>query len=88
MSRPLEDVRIAVARAALALAAEKDGFTWRELTERACVSHAAARKTVQNMVRSGHLEQVGNVKVAHSRRWMALWAPTPALQIGAGQANG
>jgi hypothetical protein len=73
--RPRGEIRQALAQAATELARDRDGATWRDLAERACVGYLVARRTVENMARAGELQLVGHEKRAHSRRWVALYAP-------------
>lgn len=73
--RPRGEVRTALSEAARALQAECGAATWRDMAARAGVGYQAARRTVENMERSGDLDKVGFEKRAHSRRWMALYVP-------------
>lgn len=73
--RPPGEIRLALGAAAQALADERGNATWRDLAERAGVGYLAARRTVENMERSGSLKAVGFEKREHSRRWMTLYTP-------------
>lgn len=75
LMRPPGEIRRALGAAAQALAAERGGATWRDIAERACVGYMVARRTTENMARSGALQPVGFEKRPHSRRWMTLYAP-------------
>lgn len=73
--RPTGEIRQALGAAAQALATERGGATWRDMAERAGVGYLAARRTVENMERSGALQPLGFEKREHSRRWMKLYVP-------------
>lgn len=73
--RPAGEIRQALARAAESLVNEGNAVTWRDLAERAGVGYLAARRTVENMARTGALRCVGYQKRPHSRRWMTVYEP-------------
>jgi len=75
LMRPPGEIRQALGAAAQGLANERGGATWRDLAELAGVGYQAARRTVENMHRSGELQSVGSEKRPHSRKWMTLYAP-------------
>lgn len=79
--RPRGDVRQLLGKAALALAEERGGATWRELAQRACVGYQTARRTVQNMARAGELQVCGSVRVEHARRPMARYTPRTSWAV-------
>jgi hypothetical protein len=86
MTRPVLDVRTALARAALRLVqpgavGHCSGVTWRQLAAEAKVGQTAARRTVDNMVRAGVLQRVGCIKPEGTLNWQALYAPTAKLQV-------
>ena len=76
--RPLGDVSQAVLSAARELATPARAPTLVELQHRACVSACAARATVQNLKRSGHLHIVRERKVDYRNRRVAEYAPVDA----------
>lgn len=88
--RPPGEIRAALSEAARVLKAEANGATWRDMALRANVGFLAARRTVENMARSGELVPVGSAKVAHSKRWMVLYEPAavPAAVPARGPAPG
>jgi hypothetical protein len=73
------EVRKALSEAAQALAGERSAASWRDMAQRAGVGYSKARETVKDMVRAGQLERVGAEKRAHSRNWVALYAPAVGL---------
>ena len=79
--RPRGEIRAALSGAAEAWAIKqaeaevKQGVTWRQLAEMACVGYAVARCTVKNMVYGGELKPCGQVRVPGSKRPMAAYWP-------------
>lgn len=74
--RPRGEIRVALTEAAQALAkAGASAATWRDMAQRAGVGYQAARQTVERMALHGDLRRAGEVRVPHSRRPMALYAP-------------
>ncbi len=89
--RPQGVIRMALRQAALKLAEERGGATWREIASSAevrvegagvagetvqrGVAPGVARETVKNMVRSGELAEVGRQKRAGSKHYQALYVP-------------
>lgn len=78
--RPRSDVRDGLLAAAGALALEQGGATWPEIVAHSGLQlgREAGRVHVQNMLRAGDLEKVGERAVAGSRRPMGLYAPRRA----------
>jgi hypothetical protein len=76
--RPRQEIRTALAEAALALQKEQGAATWRDLAERACVGYDKACETVRNMATAGELRKVDTVRVGHARRPMVRYAPVSA----------
>ena len=72
--RPRGEIRQVLAQAA---GAQVGGATWRDLAISTQVGFDAARTTVQSMRRSGELVVIGVVRLEHSRRPLALYAPAP-----------
>lgn len=80
--KPRGTVRQALSAAACELARERGvGFTWRDLAQHTQVGFAAARQGVKDMVRCGELQRLGELRQAHARRPMTLYAP-PAATTG------
>lgn len=67
------EIRMAMREAAASCA--HSGATWRTLGDMACVGALAARRTAENMLRSGELVVLGAVRVPGVNRPMALLAP-------------
>ena len=80
--RPAGEVHQALMRAAHALVAELAaagrGVTLAELAERACVGRQVARDSIPNLRRQGHLQIVGERRVAYRNRPVAEYAPVDA----------
>ena len=79
MSRPRGQIRQVVA----SVFREQGACTWRTVAESAQVGYAAARRTVENMVRAGELVEAGHAKAAHTTNWVKLYElrqPTEAEQ--------
>jgi hypothetical protein len=73
--RPAGEIRQAVMKAAIELARPDQGPTMRELAARACVGIEAARSTVRDMTRHGHLMIRGERRVDYRNRPVAEYAP-------------
>lgn len=86
--RPLGDVSVALLVAAQRLQSTREaqplvgldgqplvGATWREIAGAGMVGWDAARDSVKNLVRSGHLQLVGLVREEHSNRPVGVYAP-------------
>jgi hypothetical protein len=73
--RPSGEVRVALFRAAVELTTASRGATLAELAQRACVGAEAARRTVNNMTRSGELEAVRARKVEYRNKPVMEYAP-------------
>lgn len=73
--RPRGEIRSALSMAALELHVERGGGTWRDMAARACVGFDAARRTVENMARSGELIPASTRRVEGIRRPMVVYAP-------------
>lgn len=92
MTRPRGEIRQALG-AALAQRSEPGaagGSTWRELATHAGVAFDAAKQTVRDMVRSGELAVVGEVRVPGARRPMQCYLPAqpePDIEAGADLAQ-
>ena len=69
--RPAGEVRAALLKAASDLHTPNQGPTLQELAARACVGYDAARRTVDNMCRSGALVIVRKRPVAYHSRPVA-----------------
>lgn len=89
MTRPvgtLGEVSQAVMRSAAELAGvgadgARHGPTLEELAYRAKVARDAARRTVDNLKRAGHLEQVAQRRVPGRNRPMAEYAPVVVCPV-------
>ena len=89
--RPQGVIRVALREAAVRLAEQQGGATWRQIASSAevrvtgdgvagekvqrGVAPGVARDTVKNMVRSGELAEVGRTKAAGSSHYEAIYAP-------------
>jgi predicted ArsR family transcriptional regulator len=84
--RPPGEIRLAIREAAIDLAVDYSaptvGPTARELAGASQVGLQAARRTLDNMVRSGELEVVGTVPLGRGRP-AAMYRPVPELNAGA-----
>lgn len=80
--RPAGEVSQALLQAAMDLATEQRAPTQRELAMHAQVGFRAARLTVPNLLRAGHLVMVRRRAVAYCNRPVAEYAP-PAVAAGA-----
>lgn len=76
--RALGDVSQAVLTAARELFTPHRAPTLAELQQRACVSTRAARATIQNLTRSGHLKIVREREVDYRNRPVCEYAPAEA----------
>lgn len=85
--RPAGEVRTALLDAARAAQQNGRGFTMRELAARACVGRAAARKTIENMVRAGVLQESGELPVEYRNRPVKLYDLPQSLVNEAGAAS-
>jgi hypothetical protein len=85
--RPAGEIRQALMTAAGELATPDRGATLRELAARAQVGHAAARSTIQNMHRAGHLVRREDRRVAYRNRPVAQYAPASQSQPVSGVAD-
>jgi hypothetical protein len=83
--RPAGEVRQALLKAAGELMTPEHGFTLQELAQRACVGYSAARRTIDNMTRSGQLVRAGERKVDYRNRPVAEYRP--AWKTGADGAG-
>jgi hypothetical protein len=72
VSRPLGEVRHSIGVALRDLEARQGSASWIELAHYAQVGRAAAKTTVQNMIRAGEIEVCGLRRYAHARRPMVL----------------
>lgn len=77
------EIRLALAKAAESFGAQ--GATWRQLAVAAQVGFEAARMTVENMVRAGHLVVVGQAVVPESCRPMNRCALPAAIAAAAAE---
>ena len=73
--RPLSDVAKALLSTACRLSAAGRAVTLAEMAAGACVGHKAARTTVSNLKRHGHLKIVGLRRVNYRNRPVAEYAP-------------
>lgn len=73
--RPAGEVHQALLKAATELASPERSPTQRELAVKAQVGHDAARRTVQNMRRAGHLVWVRDRRVPYRNKPVAEYAP-------------
>lgn len=73
--RPVGDVRQAILKACRDLATDDRGATLAELTVRAQVGRDAARRTIDNLRRSGELEIARTRRVTYRARPVAEYAP-------------
>jgi hypothetical protein len=85
--RPAGEIRVALLDAARSARQNGRGFTMRELAARACVGRAAARKTIENMVRAGVLLESGELPVEYRNRPVKLYALPQPLVNETGAAN-
>jgi DNA-binding transcriptional regulator YhcF (GntR family) len=77
--RPAGEIREALLAAARELLTPDQGPTLQELAERAQVGREAARRTVDNMKRHGHLRVVRTRRVAYRNRPVAEYAPAQVI---------
>ena len=77
--RPLSEVAQALLSTANRLSAAGRAVTLAELAAGACVGQQAARNTVSNLKRHGHLKIVGLRRVTYRNRPVAEYAP--ALEV-------
>jgi len=77
--RPAGEIREAILQAACALATPEQAPTLAELAQRACVGLEVARRTVDNMKRSGLLRVPRTRRVAYRNRPVAEYAPAEPL---------
>lgn len=75
--RPLSDVARALLTTAVKLSAAGRRVTLAEMASAACVGQQAARHTVANLKRRGHLKIVGERREAHRNRPVAEYMATP-----------
>lgn len=73
--RPVSDVAKALLQAACKLSAAGRGVTLAEMAAGASVGQQAARFTVGNLRRHGHLQIVGERRVSYRNRPVAEYAP-------------
>lgn len=73
--RPAGEIREALLRAACELLTPEQGPTLHELAQRAQVGKEAARRTVDNMKRHGHLCVVRQRRVEYRNRPVNEYAP-------------
>jgi len=73
--RPAGEVRQALRQAAVQLAVEAGGGTWRDIAARARVGYEAARGTIKNMAHAGELQAIDEVRSPGSRRPMNRYVP-------------
>jgi hypothetical protein len=76
--RPLSEVAQALLSTANRLSAAGRAVTLAEMAAGACVGHKAARTTVSNLKRHGHLKIVGLRRVDYRNRPVAEYAPVVA----------
>lgn len=85
MTRPAGEVSLAMLQAAHAIRRERassgQGPTLAELVARSQVGYKAARATVSNLKRAGHLEIVGTRRVPGRNRPVAEYAPAGAVLV-------
>lgn len=77
--RPLSDVAKALLSAACELSAAGRRVTLAEMASAACVGQKAARHTVANLHRRGHLKIVGERRVAYRNRPVAEYMAAPEV---------
>ena len=89
--RPAGEASLAILQAAHTIRRERaesgQGPTLAELVARSQVGYKAARATVSNLTRAGHLRIVGTCKVPDRNRPAAIYAPAdpePDLVSGPG----
>jgi hypothetical protein len=83
--RPPGEIRRALRAAVQAEFAQRgQGATWRDLANRAGVGLLVARRTVENMVRTGDLRVCGQARMPHTRRPMTLYIPAPPPAVDTG----
>lgn len=75
LMRPAGEIREALLTAARELLTPDQGPTLQELADRAQVGREAARRTVDNMKRHGHLRVVRTRRVAYRNRPVNEYAP-------------
>lgn len=73
--RPRGEIRQALFTAARELYPQVGAVSWVRLAEHAQVGYATARRTVDNMARSGELVRVGSEKPAGAAVWLTLFEP-------------
>jgi len=76
--RPLSEVARALLSTANRLSAAGRAVTLAEMAAGACVGQQAARKSVSNLKRYGHLKIVGQRRVDYRNRPVAEYAPVIA----------
>ena len=74
--RPMSEVALALLQTANRLSAAGRRVTLAEMAAGACVGQLAARQTVANLKRAGHLHIVGERRVSYRNRPVAEYAPT------------
>ena len=80
--RPMSEVARALLHTANKLSAVGRRVTLAEMAAGACVGQLAARQTVANLKRAGHLHIVGERRVSYRNRPVAEYAPTlPATAV-------
>ena len=79
--RPAGDPRLALLKAAADLTTAARSPTQRELIARSCVGREAARRTVDNMKRTGLLVVVRYRKVDYRNKPVAEYAPKEGIAI-------
>lgn len=77
--RPAGEIRQALLTAAGELASAERGATLREMAARAQVGHKAARNTVANLHRAGHLLRREDRRVAYRNRPVAQYVPAHSV---------
>jgi len=85
--RPLSDVARAILRTACELSAAGRRVTLAEMAAGACVGQQAARQTVSNLKRHGHLQIVGQRRVSYRNRPVAEYAPAEPATLVAEPAS-
>jgi hypothetical protein len=79
--RPPGEIRLALFKAAEALATPEHGPTMRELAECAGVGYDAARRAIDNMTRAKQLKPVAQRRVTYRNRPVAEYAPWSATDV-------
>lgn len=75
MARPPTEIRTAVLDAI-----RTSPCTLVDIVQRANVSYAAARYTLQNAMRGGAVQICGQEKRAHSKNWLAIYELAPDVE--------